>query len=162
MANEDTSRIGARIEAEYSFINSSSTEETPEKTSIFIEGSPELPAILIIDDNKHVVEIMAKTLAAEQYTIYASIKGDEGLGFFKKYKERISLVIIDECMPDYSGLELLDLMRKQKSDLQAILTSGYYYDDEPRPLLDSRFATFLPKPFDLNSLLAMAKVRLKI
>lgn len=162
MGSHDEARLGSRIESEFSFINVGGPEDSDESTSIVIEGAPDLPSILVIDDNRNVIDIISKTLSAERFSIFASTKGDEGLSLFKTHKGKISLVIIDECMPDYSGLELLESMRRIKPQLQCILTSGYYTDDEPRPVLDKRFASFLPKPFDIKSLLAMAKDRLNL
>lgn len=113
--------------------------------------------ILVIDDEETVCRVIRKTLEFVGFTILTSSNGSEGLKFFKRDAHEFSLVILDLTLPDLSGEEVLNRMRRVRADIPVILISGYN-----EQVLTNRFAEkglvyFVPKPFTPQTLIAKLK-----
>lgn len=80
--------------------------------------------ILIIEDEKLILELIHKKLANENYDVSVARDGEEGL---KKLKEvQPDLVLLDIVMPKMDGFEVLEEMRKDKElqDINVIVISN--------------------------------------
>jgi DNA-binding response OmpR family regulator len=108
--------------------------------------------ILIVDDEPAVREAIAMVLREEGYLVLAAPDGRAALEMISAAPD---LLITDLLMPDLDGWGLLDQVREQDPTLPVILMSAI---DPTRwrgvslPALDH--VVFLPKPFDLETLLA--------
>jgi two-component system cell cycle sensor histidine kinase/response regulator CckA len=60
-------------------------------------------------------------------------------------------VITDSVMAEMSGRELVDVLRRERPWLRAIIMSGYSDDDAGQPRLDTA-TRFLEKPFTGSAL----------
>jgi two-component system nitrogen regulation response regulator GlnG len=109
--------------------------------------------ILVADDDQAIRKVLSQALVRAGYDVQttASASGlwamvDSGAG---------DLVITDVMMPDGNGLDLLPRIRKLRPDLKIIVMSAR------NTLLTAVKATergafeYLPKPFDLNEVLAV-------
>src|SRR5688572_19193077 len=72
----------------------------------------ENPVILIVDDNKEILDFIADDLS-EKYTVITALNGQEALNLLTE--ESVQLVITDVMMPVMNGFELC---RKIKSDFE--------------------------------------------
>ncbi|ADL51268.1 response regulator transcription factor [Clostridium cellulovorans] len=66
--------------------------------------------ILIIEDEKSVLEVTKAYLEREGYRVYCAENGLEGIKLFKK--NDIQLVILDLMLPDIEGEEVCKILRK--------------------------------------------------
>lgn len=66
--------------------------------------------ILIIEDEEKVSEVLKAYLEKEGYTVYCTDKGLKGIEIFKG--SDIRLVILDLMLPDISGEEVCQILRK--------------------------------------------------
>lgn len=109
-----------------------------------------MPAILVVDDEDYVADMLASALKLEGYTVHVAYNGREGLECLQS--EAIDLTIIDIMMPYMSGIELIKRIRSldRQRDLPVILISA-----GARPREHFAGVTFLSKPFDVDELLAM-------
>jgi len=73
--------------------------------------------ILIIEDEKLVLELIQKKLTNERYEVSVARDGEEGMEKMRKFQP--DLVLLDIVMPKMDGFEVLEEMRKDK-DLQDI------------------------------------------
>jgi DNA-binding response OmpR family regulator len=74
---------------------------------------------------------------------------------FSAHHQDISLVLLDMTMPGLSTDEIIAGLRAHASAVPILLTSGYASSDEITSLLDSGAVQgFLPKPYDLQQLMA--------
>lgn len=107
-----------------------------------------MPAtILVADDELFIVEFVATVLEDEGYRVERAYNGREALT--RLAHGGCDLLITDNMMPHLSGLQLIAHLRAEpRLDLPVILMSA------ATPQLPSPPTVFLPKPFDLDDLLA--------
>ena len=73
-------------------------------------------AILIIEDDKFLRELIVQKLIKEDYEVSEAVDGEEGI---KKIKdEKPDLVLLDLILPGIDGFEVLSRM-KEESDLSS-------------------------------------------
>ena len=61
--------------------------------------------VLIIDDEKDILESLSSILRDEGFQVLTAIDGHEGLAIFEK--ERPEVVLLDVWMPEMDGLQVL-------------------------------------------------------
>ncbi len=64
-----------------------------------------MPAVLIVEDEKHILELAATNLRKRGYEILEAQTAQDGLGLLKKY--RPNLLILDIKLPGKSGWDML-------------------------------------------------------
>jgi signal transduction histidine kinase/CheY-like chemotaxis protein len=90
-----------------------------------VQSSPESGLILIVEDEKTVLDMAAITLRSQGYTVLTASGPLEALKIFEHFSDDIDLLLTDVMMPDMSGPEMAKLMRGMRPDLQIVLMSGY-------------------------------------
>jgi PleD family two-component response regulator len=118
-------------------------ETTPQK-----EGQA-LPAqILLVDDNPIVLDAVAETLRtklsdAEVNVCISAQRACEAIANFNYH-----LVIVDQCMPEMSGTELITRVRAIRPKLPILLMSGHGSDALGSNAVEMGASGFLAKPLD--------------
>jgi hypothetical protein len=79
-------------------------------------------AILVVDDEQHIREILAESLGEAGYSVEMAKNGREGLKMLSK--KRYSLLILDIRMPLISGLNLLTRIKKLTKRMPVIVITG--------------------------------------
>jgi two-component system alkaline phosphatase synthesis response regulator PhoP len=80
--------------------------------------------ILLVDDEKDILEFLSYNLSKEGYKVYTALNGEEGLKLVKQINP--SLVILDIMMPVMDGIETCQIIRndlKIRQPIIAFLTS---------------------------------------
>jgi PAS domain S-box-containing protein len=113
------------------------------------EGSE---VILLIDDEKMVLEVGTKILKKLGYMVFDAHGGREGVRILEEYKDRIDLVILDMVMPDMNGEETFARIREIRPDIKILLASGYSIDGEASRMVEKGCDAFIQKPFKVNDL----------
>ena len=103
--------------------------------------------ILIIDDEKIVMEVNKELLESMGYTLYAAASGQEGLDIYTEKKDKIDLVILDMIMPGISGSDTFDRLRQINPKVKVLLSSGYSLTGKAQAIMDRGCNGFLQKPF---------------
>jgi len=112
--------------------------------------SETVPKILVIDDEEHMRNVVAKSLN-EEYQVSTASGGLEGCLIFGDVKPDI--LIVDVRMPDISGLDVVKTIKKNHPHpLRVIVMTAYPYDTAAEQLKLSAIDGFLQKPFDLDEL----------
>ena len=76
--------------------------------------------ILLIDDEKDILEFLSYNLKKEGYNVYTAENGLEGIALTKKVNP--SLVIMDVMMPQMDGIEACQIIRSDSTIEQPIIT----------------------------------------
>ncbi|MGX7112607.1 response regulator transcription factor [Gemella cuniculi] len=102
--------------------------------------------ILIIDDEKMVLEGVEEYLNKEGYNVFAALSGEEGINLFNN--NSIDLIILDIKLPEKSGFEVLREIRRTSSIPVIILSAA---SDEKTQLAGFDLAAddYVTKPFSL-------------
>lgn len=80
-------------------------------------------SILIIDDEKKLCDLLARILELEGYMVHKAYTGKEGLALLQQ--QGIGVVLCDVKLPDYSGIDLVALIKQQKPYVQVINLTAY-------------------------------------
>ncbi len=108
--------------------------------------------ILIIDDETTVLDINAEMLERLGYRVFKAGGGRSALEVFRKSDARIDLVILGMTMPDLSGSQTFDELKKIDSTTRVLLSSGYSLSTEARKIMDRGCSGFIQKPFGIQQL----------
>jgi CheY-like chemotaxis protein len=107
-----------------------------------------MPAILIVDDNLPVLDLLDKVLALERYEVLQASDGRQALEVLSG--QPVDMVITDIDMPGMGGIELLREIRDRYPSLTVLAMSGNF---DPHQAIQAGFDAFLCKPFKIGSVL---------
>jgi PAS domain S-box-containing protein len=123
------------------------------KTSIApIQGNGEL--ILVVDDEPNILGITKMILEKHRYDVLSASDGTEALAIFAQQMQSIRLVLTDISMPYMDGTALARALRKMKSDLPIIASSGQGERTGVAEFQELGVKNFLTKPYNTEKLLA--------
>lgn len=106
--------------------------------------------ILVADDEEPIVEIVAAVLALEGYTVLRAYDGAAALAIL--LEGQVDLLVTDNMMPHLSGVELIAHLHGHPGiAVPVILMSAV------TPVLMPPRVTFMPKPFDIDRLIALVE-----
>jgi len=108
--------------------------------------------ILLVDDEKMVLEVSTELLESMGYRVYAAGSGEEAIAVYKKKRNEINLVILDMIMPGISGGETFDRLREINPGIKVLLSSGYSINGKAQIIMDRGCNGFLQKPFQMENL----------
>jgi two-component system cell cycle sensor histidine kinase/response regulator CckA len=103
--------------------------------------------VLVAEDNDGVLELIKDVLTALGYSVIVARDGEEAIAKFKSNSATISIVLLDMQMPKATGQEVYESIRRTKSGVPVILTSGYVERETELLLSTSSKVALLPKPF---------------
>lgn len=110
-----------------------------------------MSAILIIDDEKAIRNVLKEILLNEGYIVDEAIDGEEGL---KKFTEgSYDAVLCDIKMPKLDGLEFLQRVALAHSETPVIMISGHGNIETAVDAVKKGAFDYIAKPPDLNRLL---------
>jgi DNA-binding response OmpR family regulator len=115
--------------------------------------------VLVVEDEKKVAKALREGLEAEHYEVRLATSGEEG--FFLVNHESFDCVVLDQMLPQRSGLDVLATLRKRGLETPVlILTAKDTVDDRVRGL-DGGADDYLVKPFALPEMLARIRALLR-
>ena len=83
------------------------------------------PHILVVDDDRQVLQFLRKTLEESGYTVTATTSGKQALAFIEKSMP--DLLLLDLEMPEPDGFDILKAERAKFPYLRTIVISGYLH-----------------------------------
>ncbi len=118
-----------------------------------VPSLPELPTILIADDDAIFLGITASMVKTLGYPVITAPDGAEALELFKKNADNIGCVLLDLHMPKMSGILAFHQIRKLRENVLVIIVSGCLTDVRREQLAPLRPTSYLEKPvtFDVLS-----------
>lgn len=103
--------------------------------------------VLVIDDEKAIVEMLYRALTRFGYAVLTAFSGREGIEIFDQ--SAIDVVVTDLLMPGLDGVEVLRHVRQSRhKDIPVIAMSG-----TPNLLGNHDFDLVISKPFSIYELL---------
>ena len=79
--------------------------------------------ILLVDDEKNILRSLIRLLAETEYEVYTENNPHKALELLRK--DKFSLIISDQKMPEMTGTEMLKIAKKIQPDAIRIVLSGY-------------------------------------
>ncbi|KAB2494311.1 response regulator transcription factor [Bacillus cereus] len=114
--------------------------------------------ILIVDDEKEIVELIELYLTQEKFHVLKAFDGEEALRIV--HEETVDLIITDIMMPKLNGYKLVREIRKIKM-LPIILVSAKGEAYNKIFGLDLGADDYVTKPFDPLELIARVQVQIR-
>ncbi len=114
--------------------------------------------ILIVDDEKKILNIMSEYLKKEGFGCYIADNGIDALKIIKD--EHIDIVILDVVMPEFDGFTICELIKKNNDIPIIFLTSKDKEEDKLRGY-GLGADDYVTKPFSPRVIVAKVKVLLK-
>ncbi len=114
--------------------------------------------ILVVDDDKEIVNVLQKLLEAEGYKVLCAYDGLEGLD--KLTAHRVHLILIDIMMPKLNGLAAIMKIREKK-DIPIIVLSAKTEESDKVLGLSMGADDYIAKPFNTGELIARVQSQLR-
>ena len=109
--------------------------------------------ILIIDEEKDLVDTLTLMLRARDYTVSSTADGQEG--FDKAKSERPNLILLDIMMPGIDGFNVCMRLKADKDtkNIPIVIVSAVAERDSVIKCHNIGVSDFIIKPFNLPTLL---------
>jgi len=106
--------------------------------------------VLVVDDEQDIRDASERILSRVGYQVQMASRGDEALDILNK--ESVDIMLLDLKMPGMDGLEVLERVRKQNTDIQVVVITGYATVETAIEAMKQGAYDFIPKPFEPDQL----------
>ena len=106
--------------------------------------------VLLVDDEKDFLEIMAQRMAARGFEITTAESAAQALSFIDT--KPFDAIVMDFQMPGMDGMEALKAIKAKSPELQIILLTGYATVEKTVEAMQAGASDFLEKPADIEVL----------
>lgn len=111
--------------------------------------------VLYVEDDDSVRNELTKLLSNFFNKIYTACDGKEGLALYSEKSDEIDIIIADINMPNLTGIEMLEEIRKSNKSIPVIFTTAY---SDTKFLVDSiklKVFEYIIKPIDIRLLMTV-------
>jgi DNA-binding response OmpR family regulator len=115
--------------------------------------------ILLVDDDRALVELLTKTLSQQSYAIDVATDGEQGWIYGSTYT--YDLIILDWFLPELDGIKLCQRFRAHNYDTPIILLTSRNGSQNKIKGLDAGADDYICKPFDVDELAARIRALLR-
>jgi phosphate regulon transcriptional regulator PhoB len=120
-----------------------------------------MPKILVIDDEKDIVELISYNLEKEGFSILKAYDGEAALRTVKAQKP--DLIILDLMLPEISGLDVCKAVRNNSAtaNLPIIMLTAKAQEVDKIIGLEMGADDYITKPFGIKELIARVRAMLR-
>lgn len=108
--------------------------------------------ILVIDDEKIVLDAVSKICVYQNLSIDTATDGTEAVK--KVIKNEYGVILCDIMMPQMDGFEFLSDFKKRKKSTPIVITSGFSTNENAVKAIQEGALDFISKPFTFDELTA--------
>ncbi len=109
--------------------------------------------VLVVDDDAGVRAALADILRGAGYAVTAAPSGLQGIATVRARQGPFDLVITDLAMPDASGWEVVEAVKKVEAATPVVIMSGFDQARATRRAKELGVDLVLTKPFDMQAFL---------
>ncbi len=122
----------------------------------------EILKILVVDDEKDIVDLVSARLARERYQVVTAFDGEEALERVRSADPDV--VILDLVMPKLNGLEVLKRLREDPSGKwrPVIIVSANSEMESIKKCYDLEADLYLTKPTTMENLVKGVKTMISL
>jgi DNA-binding NtrC family response regulator len=111
--------------------------------------------ILYVDDEESIVRATTRMLQRLGYEVVGKSNASAALAALRADPKHFAMVITDFALPDVTGVELVRALRRIRSDLPIIVTSGLIDSADADAVRQLGVSELLLKPSELEELCAV-------
>ncbi len=115
-------------------------------------------SILVVDDDKKIVELVALYLKRDGYNVLPAYDGQEALDLARR--RRPDLIVLDLMLPELSGMDVCKLVRAE-SRIPIVMLTARAGDEDKLRGLDLGADDYITKPFNPRELVARVRAVLR-
>ena len=115
--------------------------------------------ILIVEDERPIVEILKFNLKREGYEVLEALDGKTGLELGKTKDP--DLILLDVMLPEMNGFEVCAALRDYGSAVPVIMLTAREEESDKVFGLESGADDYMTKPFSMRELLARVKANIR-
>ena len=117
---------------------------------IIVKKQVKIMRLLIVEDEKQICDMVAKSLYAAGYEVDTCYDGEEALTCI--LSENYDLIVLDLNLPGMDGMEILRELRKYNDETKVLILSARGQIADKVEGLDAGANDYLAKPFHLEEL----------
>jgi len=118
------------------------------------------PAILVVDDDTAVCELLQDVLNEHVFSVLVCHNGQEALRLVQQ-EPGVALVLLDMMLPDINGLQVLLQLQKLRPELPVVMLTGLGSESDVVVGLEMGADDYIGKPFNPRVVVARVKAVLR-
>ena len=118
-----------------------------------------MPSVLIVDDERHILELLRLYLTNDGYQVISAADGREALQMVRV--EKPDLVVLDIMLPEIDGMEVCRRLRQDGNELPIIMLTARDDDIDKIVGLELGADDYMTKPFNPRELVARIRAVLR-
>ncbi len=122
---------------------------------------PPGPLIVLVEDEEHLAQGLVFNLEAEGYRTLHFADGAEALGWLLETREELGVILLDVMLPGRDGFSIVRALREARLFFPVLMLTARANPADVLEGLNAGADDYLPKPFDLELLLARVKTLLR-
>lgn len=107
--------------------------------------------VLLVDDEEIVRDLASDMLRRLGLEVIVAADGVEALELYAERGDALSLVVLDMTMPRMNGEEAFRRMKRLRTDIPILVTSGYNEQEAIERFAGQGLAGFIQKPYQFNA-----------
>ena len=115
--------------------------------------------ILIVEDEKNIVDILSFNLGREGYETLAAYDGEMGLKL--ALEENPDLILLDLMLPKMNGFDVCRAVREKNTSTPIIMLTARESESDKVLGLETGADDYITKPFSMRELLARVKANIR-
>ena len=115
--------------------------------------------VLIVEDEKSIVDILRFNLEKEGYAALTAYDGEAGLD--QALKENPDLILLDVMLPKMNGFDVCRILREKGSSVPVIILTAREEETDKVLGLEIGADDYITKPFSMRELMARVKANIR-
>ncbi|MBQ5800183.1 MAG: response regulator, partial [Oscillospiraceae bacterium] len=115
--------------------------------------------VLIVEDEKNIVDILRFNLQREGYTTLEAYDGEAGLALAREKKPDI--LLLDVMMPKMMGFDVCRALREEGDNVPVIILTAREEEEDKILGLEIGADDYITKPFSMRELMARVKANIR-
>src|SRR5215469_256484 len=110
--------------------------------------------ILLVEDEAHIAQGLRFNLEADGHTVAVTDRGEDALKRLLERKENFDILILDVMLPGQDGFSVARELRASRNYIPLLMLTARGRPEDVLKGFESGADDYLPKPFDLDILMA--------
>jgi PAS domain S-box-containing protein len=129
------------------FLEKPATDEIAEASFKTTERANGRGTILLVEDEKNMLDLLEKTLVRRGYQVLTAADGETALSIYRRSKKAIDVVLLDIGLPKLAGRDVLLKIKNENPDVKVVIASGYLEPQLKSEIDKAGVKYFLSKPY---------------
>src|SRR5215467_299795 len=110
--------------------------------------------ILLVEDEAHIAQGLRFNLEADGHTVAVTDRGEDALNRLLERKENFDILVLDVMLPGQDGFSVARELRASRNYIPVLMLTARGRTEDVLKGFESGADDYLPKPFNLDILIA--------